>query len=319
MKTLKTIMALAAIGIGFSSQAQLTGMTPAVGNRGQTLPIIVSGQTGAFQNAGTQVDIVLKQGQNLMHSWTSSGSMTMNPDIINVQVVNSSTISGDLTIPGTISTGFYELWVNSGTWMSLMNAFEVQAGPATGSTLNIGGGQPGTTVTETIQWAGLNLTTGDIAQMWLSFNGQTITSLSNASVVLKNSTNIQVDVAIPQNAQQGYWSFNLLTTQGETYYSPPSFHIDQAFSTPEEDLVPLEAYVAPNPVRENMYLYIREEGVNNLDVRVVDINGRLHFEGNVEVGESRAVLNVEDLASGIYFVQIMNENNVKQVIQWVKE
>ncbi|NVK03670.1 MAG: T9SS type A sorting domain-containing protein [Flavobacteriia bacterium] len=319
MKTLKTIMALVAIGIGFSSQAQLTGMTPAMGNRGQTLPIIVSGQTGAFQNAGTQVDIVLKQGSNQMHSWTSSGSVTLNPDIINVQVVNSSTISGDLTIPGTISTGFYELWVNAGTWMSRMNSFEVQAGPATGSTLNIGGGQPGTTVTETIQWAGLNITTSDIAQMWLSFNGQTITSLSNASVVLKNNTNVQVDVNIPQNAQQGYWSFNLLTTQGESYYSPASFHIDQAFSTPEADLEPLEAYVAPNPVRENMFLYIREEGINNLDLRVVDINGRLHFEGNVEVGESRAVLNVEDLASGIYFVQIMNENSVKQVIQWVKE
>lgn len=254
-----------------------------------------------------------------MNGWANAGT-SVSGDIINIQVNGSTNITADLTIPGSISTGFYNLWVYSGTGISLSNAFEVQAGPATNSTLSVGGGQPGNTVTETIEWQGLNISTSDIDQMWLSLNGNTLTSLTNANVVFKNSTKIQVDVAIPQNAEQGYWTFNLSTKQGDVYYSPASFHIDAAFSTPEDIVDDPLAYVAPNPVREKMYLYLPEwQGTARVDLRILDMNGKVHFDGSSEVGEDRAILNVEHLTAGIYFVQLMKENRVSQVIQWVKE
>src|SRR5690606_22333170 len=94
----------------------ISGISPAVGNQGQTLPIIISGQNTSFMQGS--VSMILHQG---------SYTIGQCNGFSNVVVVNNSSISANLSVPGGAPVGFYDLLM-SGTGSSTLNktmAFEV--------------------------------------------------------------------------------------------------------------------------------------------------------------------------------------------------
>ena len=85
--------------------AQSVSIIPGQGNRGQTLPVIVSGQNTSFtsQASGT---LFLKQGTFTF----SQGSVTVNPTYISPTELNAV-----ISVPNNAPNGWYDLYVNKRT------------------------------------------------------------------------------------------------------------------------------------------------------------------------------------------------------------
>ena len=72
----------------------------------------------------------------------------------------------------------------------------------------------------------------------------------------------------------------------------------------------LEVTVFPNPFIENFNIKITNEIIQNLEVKVLDVNGRLVeniFSGKLSKGEHLFSFGKKEWSSGIYFLQIKNE------------
>ena len=69
--------------------------------------------------------------------------------------------------------------------------------------------------------------------------------------------------------------------------------------------------VFPNPFTSQVTILINSELVNSSDlwVEVIDVYGKVIFKG-YDFKESKKVINLENLASGIYFYKIYNTDKM---------
>lgn len=310
MKVLKaTLFTILFAGFSQLSMAQLTSVTPNQGNRGQTLPILISGATGSFSQ-GTNTSVWLQQGSFVI----SQGS-----DIQNVLVVTSAEISADLTVPTSAPLGMYDVGVwSQGTAVFGNSLFEVKSGTSTNVTLKVGGGKPGDIVNEEVTWAGIDLSGQTIEKMWLSKGGQTITSLSNPTIVLKD-TKVGVDIYIPHSAATGYWNANIITSNGQLLMSPAAFLVDGAFAVEDYNLMNVSIRVYPNPTTDKLNVRFEFDNFKPTQIRVLDIQGRVVLHTNQNADEKLAELNVTSLRSGTYFLQVLEGNKVLSTQKWFKK
>ncbi len=80
----------------------------------------------------------------------------------------------------------------------------------------------------------------------------------------------------------------------------------------------LEAYslenqtigLAPNPFFNQMQLARDEDFTENLDVKILDLNGRIIFEKQWPAGFEKLEIQTERLAAGVYFIQILDKNGL---------
>lgn len=71
--------------------------------------------------------------------------------------------------------------------------------------------------------------------------------------------------------------------------------------------------VAPNPVKQNTMIDYTVPEATSIRLNLFDQNGRLVkmlFNGRQEVGPNRVELNIEDLASGQYYLSLLAQNSV---------
>ena len=297
--------------------AQISSVNPNKGNRGQTLPIVISGANGNFTAQGSGTTIWLSQNSFVIgpgSSTTSQGSVINN--MANVSVINSSTIQADVFISPGAPTGFYTVSAFSQNMQFNNNSgFEVLQGTYTGVSLAVGGGKPNNTVQETFTWLDTDLTGQTISSMWLSYNGQTILC-TNPAIVSKN-TNVAVDVNIPSNAENGFWNVNMITSTGDIYMSPGAFHVSNSFDLVEFEDVNIGVY--PNPVHNLLRIDLTGVEKTGLNLRMIDIGGRSVLEQkNLQPGQIND-LDVLPLANGVYFVQLYYNGRVLKSEKIIKQ
>jgi hypothetical protein len=68
--------------------------------------------------------------------------------------------------------------------------------------------------------------------------------------------------------------------------------------------------VWPNPVIDNVYITLTADRNQNLNLRVVDLNGRVVRSQvvNVTKGMNQITVNLNTLNKGVYVVQLVGEN-----------
>ena len=76
-------------------------------------------------------------------------------------------------------------------------------------------------------------------------------------------------------------------------------------------------YMYPNPVRDKLYLSLRTLSAN-LILKIFNIDGKLLSAQNVEL-TNQASINVSQLKSGIYFLNIEDENGNTAIKKFIKE
>lgn len=307
--------------------AQVTGITPNIGNRGQTLPIIISGNTGDFSTQGSGTSYFLRQGSLALFAGTvtsSQGSGTSQGSAIfkNSFLKSSSEIQTDFSIPLNAPLGYYDIVVVNRSQQvpivfTTINVFEITQGSSTNIVLAVGGGQPGETVTEVVTWQNIDMTGLLIDQMWLSKNGNTITTLTNAQVVFKNS-GTQVDIDIPIDAELGYWNVNIVMSNGDTYMSPGGFYINPLFTVRENPYKDIHYSVYPNPGKDQVSIEFNSPVTELATVVLYNNNGQILMERSMAPNQLKYNLNTAHLNSGLYYVQVNINGHIVSTSKWLK-
>ncbi len=306
---LSTIL-VSTVTIGFG---QLVNMSPTNGNRGQSLPIVISGQNTNFVAQGSATAyLFLTQGSYVL----GQGSQTV---FTNISVIDPFTIMANLHLPQNAPLGAYDLQVSAGTVASQSQAFTINQGSTASISMSPNGSKPGATTTVTITVPGGSFKTQAqvVEKVWLTRGTEIIADVSNITVV--NSTTFTADVVIPSNASIGLWDANIYTDDEVMFTTPGAFLVDPTFSAPEVETVKLNLY--PNPANDFLVLEYDVSMNNDLRVEVMDLSGKnvtssVKFLPNDE-GSIKADLSL--LAGGVYIVQLSAGDEVVAIRKFVKE
>ncbi len=139
---------------------------------------------------------------------------------------------------------------------------------------------------------GIDYTTDNWATTtWISIN---ITSTGEFSWLVPNEPSEQCKIGV----------FN---TDFEGDISDDFFTIELPSSSQDELNTKFEVEVYPNPVAD--WLTVRFVSDLTLRFKVYSITGELQNENFSKMDDSTYIINTHNLASGIYFIQVLNEND----------
>mgnify|MGYP003633849992 CR=1 FL=1 len=283
-------------------------LNPSVGQNGQTLPIIISGQNTSFTQGS--VSLMLSQGSQTM----GQGSNTV---FSNILAVNNTTISANLSVPGSSTIGFYDLMVNSGSsTMNRLSAFEVIPGGQNSISTNSPGAKPGQNVNVSFTVSGAsfkNLAAENIEKVWLSKGNAVITNFTNIQVI--NSTSFSADLSVPAGASNGFWDINVFTSVGNSYRSSATFEIAPDISTKEFESTNFAIY--PNPVGDELRVEL-PASVDGLSFRIIDITGKEVQGLKSQLEGTILKVNTKTLSTGNYLIQFNKGSKVLATKKLVK-
>lgn len=306
----KLILFIFMLGMApFAYSQGITNVSPNAGNRGQTLPIIVSGQATNFTSQGSGT-LVLSQGSFTI----SSGTVTF---------VNANQVDGIVTIPNNAPFGFYDLFVSQGSTHSKANSFLVKPGSNTHNLIIVpAGAQPNQTLNNVlITVPGAQFKNGQVAgisKVWLSINGEVINTVSNINVV--NSTKFSADISIPLGAKTGVWNVNVLSNNGDVYVKSAGFLISTNFSVGEWGIPLNEFKLFPNPVVDYIHVEFDQDVRTDIGIRVIGLNGQFHeVTYDVNYDDKMIKANVETLPKGTYVMQLVYKDVVLSSKKWIRQ
>ncbi len=290
---------------------QSMSITPNMGNRGQSLPVVISGQNTNFTSQGSS-SILLKQGTYVM----GQGSQTA---FTNISVINPNMIAADLHVPGNAPLGLYDMFVTSGTITAQPQAFLVLQGTNTNIAMSPNGSKPGKTTNVTITVAGASFKTQAqiIETVWLTKGNFIISDIRNITVV--NSTTFTADVTVPANAPDGLYAANIFTDAGMMFTSKDAFLVNKTFSTPEVAAQQFTIY--PNPTHNILMIDFNTADVANVDVRIFDLAGKeVVSKANMLQRNhgSGYKLDLTDVVDGVYIIDITAEGKSLGTRKFIK-
>lgn len=298
---------LSALGLtlsaGLSAQS-INGMTPASGNLGQTLPIVISGQNTNFTQQASMT-LFLSQGSFTIGQGTSTGFSS-------ISIINNSTIAANLSVPGGAPLGYYDLYV-LGTGSSTLNksmAFEVMQPGTPSVSVSPAGGKPGNTVNGTFTVSGANFKSSAvqvIEKVWLSLGNEVIVDIANIQVV--NSTTFTADINLAGNVTQGKWDVNVYTDDNVMFTNSAAFDVNETFSRTEFNQAHFEVY--PNPVSDILTATF-DGHYSDLNAQLIDLSGKpvSEYSYQVKVLEKGMEVNMENLPKGSYMIQFIANGEI---------
>ncbi len=289
--------------------AQSSSISPNRGAKGQTLPIIISGQNTNYQAGSPTVRLQYTQGTMSISQGTISG-------FVNLSVNNPNQISGTLVIPTSAPNGNYDLIVVAGSSTYDQSAFTVQ--PSTSNLVQMSpvGGKPGTTVsgiTMTIPGGSFKSAVSGINKVWLSRGINVVESFSNINV--QNSTTFTTDLSIPANLPEGLYDINVYENSGAMHVTLNAFEVDQQFSLVEGPLFNFSYF--PNPAQTSLKIEYSEADDNTV-FTLLDLQGRTIQSLRAEAPQGQLEFNVADMKSGMYLLRISRGNEVLSTQKWQK-
>lgn len=283
-------------------------LNPSVGQNGQTLPIIISGQNTAFTQGS--VSLILSQGSQIM----GQGSNTVFSNIV---AVNNTTLSANLSVPGSSTLGFYDLMVNSGSsTINRLAAFEVITGGQNVISTNSPGAKPGQNLNVTFNVTGAsfkNLASENIEKVWLSKGNQVIEGFSNIQII--NGTSFSADLYVPLSASTGWWDINVYTSIGNNYRSSTVYNIAADISTKEFEKSQFNIY--PNPVGDELKVEIPAYA-DAIEFTVLDLSGKKVQNLQSKQEGKTLSINTKTLSRGTYLIQFSWDSKVLATRKLVK-
>ncbi|AXG71395.1 hypothetical protein KORDIASMS9_03652 [Kordia sp. SMS9] len=95
---------------------------------------------------------------------------------------------------------------------------------------------------------------------------------------------------------------------------------DVLFTQAEEDETPEEIYLYPNPANNYVNLYIDQENLGkNISIETYDMSGRKYMLEMNTIGAASFAINIESLASGIYFVKVYDNQALLKTLKLIRK
>ena len=305
-KTTLVFLVLLAWGTVFG---QSSTIQPNRGSKGQTLPIIISGQNTQFQSATPTVRLQYSQGSASIRQGTNSG-------FSNIQVNSPTEISGTLVIPTNVPNGNYDLFVFAGSSTFDQSAFTVQQASRNNIQMNPSGIQPGKSIsglTVTVPGASFKNAQAGIENVWLSKGSIVLENFTNINV--QNANSFTADIAVASGVSEGMYDMNVYESNGSMHVQVNAFEIDEDVSLVDRPSLNFSYY--PNPAKDFLNLeYSQADGQTNFDI--LNINGQLIESHEVKHAEGETRFAISDLAKGMYLLRVRKDGEVVTVKKWQK-
>ena len=175
----------------YISSQNLQSINPNTGIAGQTLSLTLTGQNTHFN-----------QGSNTI--WFSAGSTTAF-SMANPTAANSTTISGNVSIPSGIPSGLYSInaYNSSDGTMTMSNAFTVASSNAQIISVSPNQGKPWQMLSVSLSCQNANFSSATNTQVWFSRGSYTM--MGTNTTVLNNNL-IKTDLHINSNAPLGTYN-----------------------------------------------------------------------------------------------------------------
>lgn len=264
--------------------SSLTSIDPDSGKQGETILTTITGENTSFASGVT--DVFLSLNTNPTEIITAT-SFTISSDTV---------LEANFDIPNNASPGLWDVNVDG---LSLENGFTVIEVIMSLTTIVPDSATQGDILTATITAYNTSFT-GTSPNVFLSYSENSSEIISASSVNVLNDTMLEANLNIPTEASVGLWDVNV-----DMLVLDDGFEVHLLTGLSEFSFAELKVY--PNPTNGLINLKISE----NADVELWDISGnhmstfRLH-EGNNNI-------NLDSYSSGIYFLNIIGESNIKQM------
>ncbi len=310
----KILLSVVLLATAQFSIGQSVSISPNSGNRGQSLPVVISGQNTSFTAQGSNTHIFLKQGSYVM----GQGSQTA---FTNISVIDPFTIAANLHVPGNAPLGLYDMFVTAGTTTTQNQAFTVTQGTNTNITLSPNGSKPGkvTNLTFTVPGGSFKTQAEVIEKVWLNNGTSILADVKNITVV--NSTTFTADLTVPANTPNGVYNANIYTDAGNMYTKSAAFTVHQTFDIPE--LSASTFYVYPNPAKDYLILELEMDRPTAINLRVMDITGKPVAASwdSLPLGNDKSGLKLDlnKLKAGVYLIEVKAGNEVIGTRKFIKE
>jgi hypothetical protein len=122
---------------------------------------------------------------------------------------------------------------------------------------------------------------------------------------LKDASDIFADVCVPDSWMESCF----LGTPGSAYL-PCDFALENSISSGNWN-------ISPNPAQDELWIQIPfGEEVSSL--KIIDLQGRTVLDGFIIIQQGNQRINVNQLKSGIYFLNIKDKNQKTRIFKWVK-
>ncbi len=288
--------------INQASNTKIISVNPNSAHLGQTLSVNITAQNTNFG-----------QGSSTTTAWFEQGSSTYIP-INNINVISSTQISGQVTIPSNISLGSYNTWTS--------NSIDGQLTKANSFTVNSGGGGPSIPLSLTSlnpNWGELNkkytytlvghLTHFSDPSLVLAFKHHTNTTLiilaTNVNVI--NDSLVKFDAKINLGTNTDTWDFYAYSTIDGSLSLINAYAVSPvSISTNDKNF---NVDIFPNP--SNSIINIRSSEITNTNVEIIIHNsvGKLLYSKNLDVTTNlNQSIDISSFPIGVYFIQIKFDN-----------
>ncbi len=147
-------------------------------------------------------------------------------------------------------------------------------------------------------------------------------SLGSKTAVLNGDT-VRINAADLTNAAAAkYYRIENVNSGNATNTSPDFYTLFVArtcsFTGIEESLSSLNISMYPNPSKDNLTIELPEQNNQQASVSIIDLLGEQLYQQKFS-NQSKLTIDVKDLPSGIYFVQIANANGKGITKKFIKE
>jgi hypothetical protein len=119
---------------------------------------------------------------------------------------------------------------------------------------------------------------------------------------------------------QGNWDINVYTNDDLMYTKSEAFMISQSFSTGEWGVSLNTFDIYPNPATSDLHLEFDQNVSANIMAKVLDLSGRVVLETEeVDYDKKTVSLDVSQLNTGTYLIQLSYRGEVLNTQKWVKQ
>ncbi|HVX01428.1 MAG TPA: T9SS type A sorting domain-containing protein, partial [Candidatus Babeliaceae bacterium] len=146
----------------------------------------------------------------------------------------------------------------------------------------------------------------------ISYHWEQIGGPSNATLLSSDSVNCPVS-----DLQAGTYGFKLIVTDNKGASATSTTSI---FVNPPKDSTETTFTVYPNPVHDQLHVNINKSITALILFRIVDMNGRIikiYNYGSLPQHINK-VLDVSNLGSGIYLLQLIEDNQLRDTKKIIK-
>lgn len=124
-------------------------------------------------------------------------------------------------------------------------------------------------------------------------------------------------ITIVSGLQMGTYDFKLTVTDNKGMSSTATVSV---YVMPGRDTTPITFIIYPNPVHDELHVELNKAITGLLTFRIIDVNGRImkqYYFGQLPMHTTK-VLDVSGLAPGIYFIQLIEDNQLRDVRKMIK-